>query len=109
MKPPARQTSAKLFVGSPCCCCTGGSCRTGTTFSPEEERSYKSMVLLTMRAMVVVMMILPNNNKTVVCLCIRPNKRTFDMMWRWIVGIPLSFFNRGLSGLCRKYCPVKFS
>ena len=48
-------------------------------------------------------------NKTVVCLCIRPNKRTFDMMWRWIVGIPLSFFNRGLSGLCRKYCPVKFS
>ena len=48
-------------------------------------------------------------NKTVVCLCIRPNKRTFDMMWRWIDGIPLFFFNRGLSGLCRKYCPVKFS
>ena len=62
IQPPARQTSAKLFVGSPCCCCTGGSCRTGTTFSPEEDRSCKRMVLLTvaMRAM-KVMMNMPNN------------------------------------------------
>ena len=30
-------------------------------------------------------------NKTVVCLCIRPNMRTFDMKWRWIDGIPLLF------------------
>ena len=108
MKPPARQTSAKLFVGSPCCCCTGGSCRTGTTFSPEEERSCKRVVLLTvtMRAM-VVMMILPNNKCS---LSLHPPEHAH--FWyevevdRWN---PAAFFNRGLSGLCRKYCPVKFS